>query len=285
MNILTFDIEDWFHINFEKEFNDETLWENYESRIEQNTDVILEILEEKNIKATFFCLGWVARKYPTLIRKISDKGHDIGCHSDIHNLVSVMTPDEFRNDLKRSKQAIEDVIGMNVNMYRAPAFSIGKNNLWAFETLIENGIEIDCSVFPAKHHFGGFSEINTHTPFILDYNGSNLKEFPMSTYRFLGKDIVVTGGGYFRFFPYKMIQYYMSQSNYNMTYFHPRDIDSNQPLLENLSSIRKFKSYYGLKKSLSKLKKLTNDFNFVSVSQANKEYRWKTSKIINISCI
>jgi len=274
MNILTFDIEDWFHINFKKEFNNEKLWDSYESRIERNTDVILELLDKRSIKATFFCLGWVARKYPKLIRKIYELGHDVGSHSDMHNLASVFNKNEFNEDFKKSVQSIEEVIGSKVKIYRAPAFSIGKDNLWAFEVLAENGIEIDCSVFPANHDFGGFPEFNFSKPFLLNYRGISLKEFPMSTYNIFGKKIVVTGGGYFRFFPFRFIKQLMNCSNYNMTYFHPRDLDANQPVLENLTILRKFKSYYGLRGSLIKLEKILTDFDFISISEADQLIKW-----------
>ncbi len=282
MNILTFDIEDWFHINFDKEFNNEILWNNFESRIEKNTEIILEILSEHNIKATFFCLGWVARKYPSLVRNMDNLGHDVACHSDIHNLVTKQNKEEFDLDLKRSINSIEDAIGKKVNMFRAPAFSIGNKNKWAFEKINENGIEIDCSVFPAKHDFGGFTELNTSSPFKINYNGSFLKEFPMSTYNMFNQSVVLTGGGFFRFFPYFLIKSFMKRSNYNMTYFHPRDFDADQPILENLSKIRKFKSYYGLKYSLNKFKNLLNDFDFISISEADKSINWERQHSIEL---
>lgn len=282
MNILTFDIEDWFHINFEKEFNNEKQWLNYESRIEKNTETILEILDEKGIKATFFCLGWVARKYPSLIRAIIEKGHDIGSHSDIHNLVSLLNKNEFYEDLTKSINSIEDITGSKIKIFRAPAFSIGKDNLWAFEILNKNGIEIDCSVFPSYHDFGGFPGINAKAPFILEYNGIQIKEFPMSTYNFFGKRMVLTGGGYFRFFPYKIIRNAMKNSKYNMTYFHPRDLDAEQPILENLGYIREFKSYFGIKHSLKKFEKLINEFNFISISKATEMIDWDRSSKMNV---
>ena len=283
MNILTFDIEDWFHIDFSRDFNIENKWGKYHSRVETNTDIILDILEEKNIKATFFCLGWIGRKYPKLIRKIHNLGHEIGSHSDIHNLLSVYNFKEFDEDLNKSLDSLENVIGEKIKLFRAPAFSIGKSNLWAFDVLHKNGIEVDCSVFPSYHDFGGFPELKIFKPFIIEQNGFKLKEFPMSIYRFFGKKIVVTGGGYFRFFPFYFIEYFIRKSSYNMTYFHPRDLDANQPLLENLSIIRKFKSYYGLKESKNKFKKLLDNYEFINIEKANSEINWDDCDKINLS--
>lgn len=283
MNILTFDIEDWFHINFEKSFNREIRWDSFESRVEENTDIILEILEQNGTKATFFCLGWIARKHPNVLRKILGLGHDIASHSDIHNLASNLSVSEFEMDLKKSIYSIEDITGKKISMYRAPAFSIGKNNLWAFEILAQNGIEIDCSVFPAKHDFGGFADIGETTPFRLKYNHSILKEFPMSTANVFGKNIVITGGGFFRLYPYWLIRRHISDKSYIMTYFHPRDIDKEQPILKGLSHIRKFKSYYGLKYSLNKFSRLISEFNFLSISEADKLITWNDIKLIDIN--
>lgn len=280
MNILSFDIEDWFHINFDEEFNDEVRWNDYTSRIESNTDFILEVLEIRKIRATFFCLGWVARKYPALVRRIHENGHDIGSHSDIHNLVNKLNRNEFEIDLKKSISSLEDVTGSKIKIFRAPAFSIGKSNLWAFEVLLDNGIEIDCSIFPANHHFGGFPEMNIGSPFLINYKNSLIKEFPVSTYNFLGKAVVLTGGGYFRFFPYYFIRKYIENSDYVFSYFHPRDFDVNQPLLNNISYIRKFKSYYGLKHSLKKFTKLMSEFEFINVSNADKIFDWNKSETI-----
>ncbi|MCB2195278.1 MAG: polysaccharide deacetylase family protein [Bacteroidetes bacterium] len=283
MKILSFDIEDWFHINFDKNFNIESKWDSFDSRLELNTKKILELLSEKGIKATFFCLGWVARKYPHIIREFQKAGHDIGSHSDVHNLVSLMTPEEFNLDLKKSLESIENVIGKKVKMFRAPAFSIGKENLWAFDILKENGIEIDASIFPANHDFGGFPEISFNNPFLLNYNGNKIKEFPVSTMNILTKRIVISGGGFFRFFPYGIIKGHLKRNSYSMTYFHPRDIDSMQPMLDGLSLIRRFKSYYGIKKALSKFKTMLNQFEFMSVSEADKIIDWKSKEIIELT--
>lgn len=155
MNILTFDIEDWYNVDFiTQDFN----WDKYEVRIYEGVDRILERLEKDNINGTFFCLGWLAEKHPTIIKRISDMGHHIGCHSYQHQLFFRFTPEEFRFDTNKAKLLIEDVIGKEVNAFRAPGFSITKNNLWALDILIELGFKYDCSIFPANHDYGGFPD-------------------------------------------------------------------------------------------------------------------------------
>lgn len=274
MYILTIDLEDWFHIKFHKEFNDAFRWNSFESRIKHNTSQILEILDQSKTQATFFSLGWVARKYPELIRAIRDAGHEIGSHSNVHNLASSLSKTEFEEDLRKSIDSIEQVIGEKVRLYRAPAFSIGKTNTWAFESLIEQGIEVDCSVFPSFHDFGGFPEIRQNKPFLIMSNSGSLKEFPMSQSNIFGKNLVLTGGGFFRLFPYSIIKHSMKRNGYTMTYFHPRDFDENQPILEGLSYLRKFKSYYGLKGALTKFRALIEDHDFLNVSMAEEIVDW-----------
>jgi len=275
MNILTFDIEDWFHINFNKSFNDEKLWQKFESRIQDNTDVLLDLLDEHKVQATFFILGWVARKHPGVVKEINNRGHDIGSHSDLHNLVLGQDHKEFEEDLKRSIESLESLIGKKVTLFRAPAFSIGRKNLWAFEILAKNGILTDCSIFPAKHDFGGFPELNEYGPFIIDKGGIEIRELPMSVYGFFGRKMIFTGGGYFRFFPLKWIQYALKDAEYNMFYFHPRDFDSGQPILEGLSFKRRLLSYIGLKHSLEKFTRLVKSYKFISVSQAEDIIQWE----------
>ena len=274
MKILTIDLEDWFHINFDKNFYNEASWSNFESRIERNTEIILQLLHNKNIKGTFFCLGWVAYKYPNLIKKIYENGHEIACHSFAHNLITKQDKQSFRSDLLRALDSIESVTGEKVKIYRAPAFSIGENNLWALEVLIENGIKIDSSIFPAHHHFGGFPNLKSRSPYIYEFNGMYLKEFPMSTKSVLGKEFVLTGGGYFRLFPYSMIKNYIEGSDYIMTYFHPRDFDPQQPMVPGLGISRKFKSYVGLSGAYKKLEFLLKEHQFINVDMAVESVNW-----------
>ena len=282
MNILTFDIEEWFHILDNNSTKTEMDWAKYPSRIHENMERIFQLLEETNQQATFFCLGWVARKHPDIIRSIANRGYEIATHSDLHQLAYEQNRKEFKNDLTTSINALEDITGKKIRAYRAPGFSIKQENKWVFEVLIENGIEVDCSVFPAKRSHGGFEQFGVAEPCWIDIDGHRLKEFPINTVNGLGKSLIFSGGGYFRLIPYPILQQLTKRSNYVMTYFHPRDFDANQPMIEELSRLRKFKSYYGLSGCLDKLKKLMTDFPFIDLANAEQLVNWDEAKIVKI---
>ena len=282
MNILTFDIEEWFHILDNDSTKSEKEWSNYEYRLDANMDRIFELLERKDQKATFFCLGWVAREFPHILKKIDAMGFEIATHSDSHQLVYEQNKDEFRQDLETSIKSIEDITNKKVKIYRAPGFSIKEENKWAFDELVSQGIEIDCSIFPAKRSHGGFESYGTTQPSILDINGLKLKEFPINLFKVMEKSIIFSGGGYFRLLPYPIIQHMMNNSKYVMTYFHPRDFDSNQPMIDELSAVRKFKSYYGLNGAFNKLERLITDFEFIDLKEADSKVDWEHSEIIKI---
>ena len=277
MNIITFDIEEWYYIRFDDEFlNNSRLLNSLERRLDYNINLILDMLDKHNQKASFFCLGEVARNSPGIIKLIDDRGHDIGCHSDSHRLVSSMSEQQFSDDLCTALDCIQTEISKKVCMYRAPAFSITSDNMWAFDIMIDQGITIDSSIFPASRDYGGISNINFPTPRkIITPLGNSIKEFPMSVNSIFGKKMIFTGGGYFRLWPYAVIKRIVTKEDYTMTYFHPRDFDFKQPKLEGLSLTREFKSYYGIKKALYKMDLLLNDFDFVSISEANRLIDWK----------
>ncbi len=281
MNILTFDIEDWYNCDFISGNNN---WDHYESRIEIGLDKILFSLSELDIKATFFCLGWVAEKHPQLINKIHNNGHHIGCHSYKHELVYNLQKDEFYQYTKKAKSLIEDLIGLEVNSYRAPGFSITENSLWALEILAKMGFKYDCSIFPINHDYGGFPKINIMTPKIIQVSDNLfIKEFPINAINILNMNIVFSGDGYFRLLPYKLISHFSTKSSYLMAYFHPRDFDPNQPIISTLPLMRKFKSYYGLKSSYNKYLKFINDVSFINIEDADKFINWDNIQTINLS--
>lgn len=281
MNILTFDIEEWFHIKFDNNFlEDEMSLSNYESRLNQNMEFIFDALDSSGKKGTFFCLGWVARKYPNIIKKIDSLGHEIGSHSNNHKLLFKLNREELREDLKKSKNSIEDLIGKKIDIYRAPSFSLGESNSWMIEELIDFEIKYDCSIFPAIRENGGFPSFVSSSPCLIKTkNNCEIKEFPINFYNLFGKNIIFSGGGYFRIFPYFIIKRMMKDSSYVMTYFHPRDFDPDQPVLKDISLIRYIKSYIGLKYSKNKLIKLLNDFKFECVSEASNIIDWKNVPI------
>ncbi len=282
MNILTVDVEDWFHVLDNPATKGEKQWIQLENRIHQNMDKILALLEQNNQKATFFSMGWVARKYPEILKRIDSLGYEIASHSDMHQLAYEFNREEFRQDLEKSVKSIEDITGKKVRAYRAPGFSLMHQNKWVFEELIKNGIEIDCSVFPAKRAHGGFEEFGYAEPAYIDIHGVKIKEFPINIYPVFGKNIIFSGGGYFRLIPYPLIKHFMNNSDYVMTYLHPRDFDPEQPMIEGLSTFRKFKSYVGLKGSSNKLDRLIKDHSFVDLKEADQSIDWSSAKVINL---
>jgi len=281
MNILTFDIEDWFHLLDIKCTATEAEWRNFKPRIHANVERLLDVTLRHGHKATFFCLGWVAEQYPEIIRQIDELGFEVASHSHLHQLVYQQTPDQFREDLKRSIHALEDITGKKIRSYRAPGFSFIRGNAWAVETLLEFGIERDSSIFPAERGHGGYENFGPAQPSVLDCRMGKLKEFPISLGRAFGKSIVFSGGGYFRLLPYWIIQRLTMQSDYVMTYFHPRDFDANQPMLD-LPFHRRFKSYVGLKGAYRKLDQWLGENKFIDMETAGKLINWDTAPIIEM---
>lgn len=283
MNILTFDIEDWYNCDF---ISGDFDWDKYEVRIYQGVERILEELEKRNLKGTFFCLGWLAEKHPDVIKSIHKNGHHIGCHSYQHELSFRFDEKGFIEDTLKAKELIEDVIGEKVNAFRAPGFSITKNNTWALKALADMGFEFDCSMFPAPHDYGGMPSYGEGVPKRIDVgNGKMIKEFPINIKQVLGKNIVFSGGGFFRLFPYWLINHWGKKSKYMMTYFHPRDFDAGQPVIESLPAMRRFKSYVGIKGAFAKFQHLLNDYQFYNVEEADKVINWDNAPIIDIKSL
>ena len=282
MNILTIDLEEWFHILNNPTTDNESSWDNFEFRLRENLDRVLNLLNDSDNIATFFCLGWVARKYPDIVKEISSLGHEIGSHSNAHQLIDRHDRNFFRNDLEISIKLLEDITGKKVISYRAPGFSLVENTMWAFEELVRQGIEYDCSIFLGNHSHGGRIKSFGLYPSVINIEGKKIKEFPVNSFKFLNKEVPFSGGGYFRLLPYQIIKRLMRISEYNMTYFHPRDFDKEQPIIKDLSYYRLFKSYYGLKSSFPKAVKFLNDFDFVTVSQADKLIDWDRVQQFNL---
>jgi polysaccharide deacetylase family protein (PEP-CTERM system associated) len=282
MNILTFNIEEWFHILDNESTKTINEWKNYEVRIHQNMERIFNILERTNTKATFFCLGWIAETYPGVVKEIVSRGYEVGTHTRMHQLIYEQTPAEFEKDLEYSIKTLENITGQKVKYFRAPGFSITENEKWAFEILVKHGIEVDCSIFPASRSHGGFPSYKQPTPSILKYNGIELKELPINYSIVAGKPIIYSGGGYFRLFPYPLIQKWTKQSDYVMSYLHPRDFDAKQPVIKELSAFRKFKSYVGLKGAEKKLEKWLTDFEFVDIQTAVQQVKWNNVPVVKL---
>lgn len=264
-NYLTVDVEDYFQVAaFDTIVHIED-WDRYLPRVVNNTKIILDLFAARSIKATFFVLGWVAEKFPELIREIDGQGHEIGCHSFYHRLVYSLTPDEFREDTVRAKNALEDIIGKKVKGYRAPSYSITSRSLWAFDILEELGFEYDSSIFPIVHDRYGIPDAPR---FRYRLPGHNLIEYPISTALFLKKKIPVAGGGYFRIFPYWFTALALNKINSCdrepfIFYFHPWEIDPEQPRMKNASAVSRFRHYKNLDQTMTRLEKLLRDFDFI----------------------
>ena len=265
-NALTVDVEDFYQVAaFEKYIPRET-WSTYPQRIEDSTRRILNILAESNVRATFFILGWVAERFPGLVREIADANHEIGLHSYHHRLIYEMTPEDFRGDLRKGKAILENILGKPVLSFRSPCFSITQKSLWALEILVEEGIQYDSSIFPIYHDRYGIPGGKTKIHKIQTAAGE-LREFPPSVVRFCGMNFPVSGGGYFRLYPYAFSRFCLKHTRRKenhpfMFYLHPWEVDPDQPVLNFGSRSTRFRHRVGLKRNMMKLRRLLNDFSF-----------------------
>ena len=290
MNILTFDIEEWYlqKMRYRDTFNKYDVFDSYLNQI-------LDVLEIRGMKGTFFCVGGMATDFPEVVHRIEQKGHEIGCHSNQHTWLNKMTYVEVKEDTRTAVDALEQCIGKKVKSYRAPAFSIGESNKWAFEILAECGIERDASVFPAKRDFGGFPQFGHKAPTMIASNESRIKEFPICTTRIAGKELAYSGGGYFRFFPLGFIQKEMKRADYAMTYFHINDLvqEMNAVLTKEayeayfkepgtlLNRYKRYvKSNLGKKSAFNKLIKLINTTDFVNLEEADLQLNWDDQPLV-----
>ena len=273
--ILTFDIEEWYIL----QFHGQGSVDEYAGRYDVLLDRVLDDLGKRGIKATFFCLGKLAKQFPSVVRRIAEAGHEIACHSNEHRWLTDLSEKEFYEDTYEALASIEDITGEKVKGYRAPAFSIGSRNKWALNILSEMGIEYDCSIFPASRDFGGFPEFSEDKPVIVSYRGTEMKELPINVTRVLGRDVAFSGGGYFRLFPFPLLKKFIGKNNYLMTYFHMRDFDKGQKRVWNM---RYFKNYYGIEGAYDKFIRLLDEYDFVSVAQAIKGIDWESVRKIEI---
>jgi polysaccharide deacetylase family protein (PEP-CTERM system associated) len=269
-NALTVDVEDYFHVWAFRDVVFPEHWDSMECRVERNTHKVLELLAEFRLYATFFILGWVAERYPFLVRDIVAAGHEVGCHSYSHRLVYDLTPDEFRADTRHALKAIEDVAGVQVRAYRAPSFSITARSLWAIEILLELGFSIDSSVFPSKNCLYGIAGA-PRRPFRIRLKGSELVEFPAATLQIGRWAIPVTGGAYLRLLPYwyqvLALNAMARQAEPAVLYFHPWELDPDQPVVASPFGSR-FYHYVGLKRTERRLRGLFGRFRFARLSDS-----------------
>lgn len=272
LHAFTVDVEDYFQVSAFEQYVDRRTWDDYESRVVANTRRILRLMARHEVHGTFFVLGWVARKFPQLVKEIRADGHEIGSHSYWHRLVYELSPEEFADDLRQSRAALEDVLGEPVRAYRAPSFSITKKSLWALDILAEQGFEYDSSVFAVYHDRYGIPDANPCLHQLPTDHGP-LWEFPASVLRVARVNVPVSGGGYFRLYPLPAtlgFLSYVARSTRQplMFYVHPWEVDPDQPRLNVGSRKSRFRHYVNLAATESKLDVLLKRFRFGRLSDA-----------------
>jgi polysaccharide deacetylase family protein (PEP-CTERM system associated) len=275
LNAFTVDVEDYFQVTgFEKQIP-RSAWDSYPSRVVANTQRLLELLHRKNVRGTFFILGWVADRYPELVREIQSSGHELGCHSYWHRLIYSQTPDEFREDLRQAKAAIENAAGLPVTSYRAPSFSITRRSLWALDILAEEGFISDSSIVPARHDRYGILGADRGIHDIPTAAGA-ITEFPPSVAQLVGMNLPVGGGGYFRLYPWamsQMLQQHVQRQRPLMFYIHPWEVDPEQPTIMSASRVCRFRHYVNLGTTYAKLERLLDTFRFGTMGEAMSRQR------------
>jgi len=262
LNAMSVDVEDYFQVQAFADAIDRSDWDSLPCRVERNVDRLLEIFGEAGIKATFFTLGWVAERYPALIRRIVAEGHELASHGWNHTRADSQDEAAFRADISKTKKLLEDVGGVEVIGYRAATFSIGPKNYWAFGVLGEEGYRYSSSLYPVKHDLYGDTGAS-RVPFHPE--GLPILEAPMTTVRYFDRNFPCSGGGYFRLLPYWLSRMNMRRVNNHdrqpcIFYFHPWEIDPDQPRQENVSAKSRFRHYTNLGRMEGRLKRLLKDF-------------------------
>ena len=269
-NAMSIDVEDYFQVSaFAPHIRRED-WDALPCRVERNVDVILGLLDEADAKATFFTLGWIAQRYPQVVRRIVDNGHELASHGYGHQRASDLTPEQFREDITRAKRMLEDLGGVPIRGYRAPSFSINRNNWWAVEELENAGYVYSSSIYPVRHDHYGMPDAPRfpHRP-----NGeAGILELPPTTVPLMGRNWPAAGGGWFRLLPYSMSRWMLNRVNTQdgapcMFYFHPWELDAGQPRQTGLSARTRFRHYVNLQRMPGRLCKLLNDFEWDRVDR------------------
>jgi polysaccharide deacetylase family protein (PEP-CTERM system associated) len=258
-NIASADIEDYFQVEAFASSIDRSTWHSYPCRVESNTHRLLDLFDECSVKGTYFILGWVAERFPRLVREIADRGHEVGCHSYWHRRIYTLTPGEFREDTQRAKNVLEQASGAAICGYRAPSFSITSQSMWAFDVLAELGFAYDSSVFPVSHDVYGMPGA-PRTPFVVKTQSGAVVEYPMATFRVAGeRNFPVGGGGYLRIFPFWYtalgVRRAWREGVPVVSYIHPWEIDPDQPRLGGPLKSR-LRHYTNLSKTAGRWRKL-----------------------------
>jgi polysaccharide deacetylase family protein (PEP-CTERM system associated) len=262
-NAMTCDVEDYFQVSAFAPYIDRASWPNRECRVEANMDRILALFERHGVRATFFTLGWIAERYPQLVRRIVAGGHELASHGYGHLRASDQSRAEFANDIRSAKALLEDIGGQAVLGYRAPSFSIGRANLWALDELLEAGYRYSSSIYPIAHDHYGMPEAPR---FAFYPNGPDgLLEVPITTVQLMGRNLPAGGGGYFRLLPYALSRWMMAKVNRDdrqsaLFYFHPWEIDTQQPRPDGLGAKARFRHYINIDRMENRIEALARDF-------------------------
>ena len=264
-NAMTIDVEDYFQVSAFAPHIARDQWDHLPCRVERNMERILALLDDRQVKATFFTLGWIAKRYPRIVRAIVDNGHELASHGYLHLRASDQNPDEFREDVTHSKHLLEDLGGQPVIGYRAPSFSIGSNNLWALDTLLEAGYRYSSSIYPIKHDHYGMPDAPRFK--FHPHGQGGLVELPATTVNLFGRNLPAGGGGYFRLLPYNLSRWLMRRVNHAdgqpcIFYFHPWEIDPEQPRQTNIGARTRFRHYVNLSRTESRIRALLRDFHW-----------------------
>ncbi|WP_299072109.1 XrtA system polysaccharide deacetylase [Accumulibacter sp.] len=262
-NALTIDVEDYFQVSALAPYIPRDQWDSRECRVERNVDRILQMLDERQTRATFFTLGWIAKRYPHLVRRIVHGGHEVASHGYGHERASDLNAADFSADVGRAKKMLEDISGHEVKGYRAPSFSIGAGNLWAFDCLERAGYRYSSSIYPIRHDHYGMPD----APRFAHRVRSGLLELPVTTARFFNRNWPASGGGYFRLLPYPLSRWLLQKVNEldrqaAIFYFHPWEIDAGQPRIPGISAKTRFRHYVNLQHTEGRLRRLLADFKW-----------------------
>lgn len=264
VNAFTIDVEDYFQVSAFESAVGKQQWASMPSRVQANTERILELLALHNVQATFFVLGWVAERAPQLVKQIAEQGHEVASHGREHIRVTEQSPAQFRQDIIWTKALLEDLTGQPVLGYRAASFSIGASNLWALDVIAEAAYQYSSSIYPVHHDLYGMPDA-PRFPYRVSYG--KLLEIPITTVRLLGRNIPCGGGGYFRLFPYSFSRWAFRRVNAHelqpgVFYFHPWEIDPEQPRIDGISRKARFRHYLNLGRMQQRLQRLLNDFQW-----------------------
>ena len=263
-NAMTVDVEDYFQVSAFERYIDRLAWDAQECRVERNVDRILQLFDRHDVKATFFTLGWIAERYPQMVQRIVEQGHELASHGWSHVRVNQQSPGDFKQDVVRTKASLEDLTGQSVIGYRAASYSIGADNLWALDVLRETGHLYSSSIYPIKHDLYGMPDAPR---FAFRPSDDEFLEFPVTTVRMGGKNLPCGGGGWFRLIPYAGMRWAMRRVNRidqesAIFYFHPWEIDPDQPKQTGLDAKTRFRHYLNLDRMEGRLDRLLGDFDW-----------------------